>query len=120
MSPDEQLVSAIVPIYNAEPFLNQCLKSISSQTHKNLEIICLNDGSTDESLSIMQAHAAQDSRMRVIDKPNQGYGATCNRGIEEASGQWIAVVEPDDWIEPGMYAGMLAFATTAWSSLGAK
>lgn len=113
MLPDEQLVSVIVPIYNAEPFLDQCLKSISSQTHKNLEIICLNDGSTDESLSIMQTHAAQDNRMRVIDKPNQGYGATCNRGIEEASGQWIAIVEPDDWIEPGMYADMLAFATTA-------
>ena len=52
----------------------------------------------------MQAYAARDERIRVIDKQNQGYGATCNRGLEEARGAWISIVEPDDWIEPGMYA----------------
>lgn len=108
----KQLVSVIVPIYNAEPFLAQCLESIIGQAHMALEIICLNDGSTDASLSIMRAYAAQDPRIRVIDKPNQGYGATCNRGIGEATGEWIAIVEPDDWIEPGMYADMLGFAAS--------
>ena len=106
----ELLVSVIVPIYNAGPFLEQCLDSIVGQTHKDLEILLLNDGSTDDSLATMQRYAAQDGRIKVIDKQNQGYGATCNRGLKEATGTWISIVEPDDWIEPGMYADMLAFA----------
>lgn len=109
---DNQLVSIIVPVFNAEPYLAQCLDSILAQTHRELEVICLNDGSTDGSLAIMQAYAARDERIRVIDKQNQGYGATCNRGLEEARGAWISIVEPDDWIEPGMYADMLAFEAT--------
>ena len=106
----ESLVSVIVPIYNAGPYLEQCLDSIVEQTHKDLEIILLNDGSTDDSLATMQRYAAQDERIKVIDKQNQGYGATCNRGLAEATGTWISIVEPDDWIESGMYADMLAFA----------
>lgn len=102
-------VSIIVPIYNAGPYLEQCLDSIVGQTHDNLEIILLNDGSTDNSLSIMQRYAANDNRIKIIDKQNQGYGATCNRGLTEATGTWISIVEPDDWIEPGMYSDMLAF-----------
>ena len=106
----ESLVSVIVPIYNAGPYLEQCLDSIVGQTHKNLEIILLNDGSTDDSLATMRRYAENDGRIKVIDKQNQGYGATCNRGLAEATGTWISIVEPDDWIEPGMYADMLAFA----------
>ena len=105
----ESLVSIIVPIYNAGPYLEQCLDSIVGQTYDNLEIILLNDGSTDNSLSIMQRYAANDNRIKIIDKQNQGYGATCNRGLTEATGTWISIVEPDDWIEPGMYSDMLAF-----------
>ena len=112
MNPSQPLVSIIVPVFNAEPYLEQCLDSILAQTHSELDAVCLNDGSTDGSLAIMRAYAARDARVRVIDKPNQGYGATCNRGLEEAHGTWIAIVEPDDWIEPGMYADMLAFAAT--------
>ncbi len=107
---NQALVSVIVPIFNAGPYLKQCLESILEQTHKNLEVICLNDGSTDDSPAIMKDFAQRDNRIHVIDKQNQGYGATCNRGLDEAHGEWIAVVEPDDWIEPGMYADMLAFA----------
>ena len=106
----ETLVSVIVPIYNAGPYLEQCLNSIVAQTHKELEIILLNDGSTDDSLSTMQRYAISDERIKIIDKQNQGYGATCNRGLSEATGAWISIVEPDDWIEPGMYADMLSFA----------
>lgn len=106
------MVSIVIPIYNAEPYLAQCLDSILSQTHDNLEILCLNDGSTDDSLSIMREYANRDKRIRIIDKQNQGYGATCNRGICEARGTWITLVEPDDWIESGMYADMLSFAAT--------
>ena len=105
----ESLVSIIVPIYNAGPYLEQCLDSLVGQTYDNLEIILLNDGSTDNSLSIMQRYAANDNRIKIIDKQNQGYGATCNRGLTEATGTWISIVEPDDWIEPGMYSDMLAF-----------
>ena len=107
---DESLVSIIVPIYNAGPYLEQCLDSIVGQTHKDLEIILLNDGSTDDSLATMRRYAENDRRVKMIDKQNQGYGATCNRGLAEATGTWISIVEPDDWIEPGMYADMLAFA----------
>ena len=105
-------VSVIVPICNAGHYLDQALNSLTNQTYDNLEIICLNDGSTDDSLSIMQKHAVTDSRIVVIDKPNEGYGATCNRGIDMATGEWIAILEPDDWIEPGMFADMLAFETS--------
>lgn len=109
-APADDLISVIVPIYNAQPYLDQALSSIENQTYENLEIICLNDGSTDDSLSIMRAHAARDERIVVIDKHNQGYGASCNRGIDESHGQWIAILEPDDWIEEGMYRSMIDFA----------
>lgn len=117
MPTNNQLVSVIVPVFNAASYLNQCLDSISTQTHNELEILCINDGSTDESLAIMQSHATRDRRIRIINKQNQGYGATCNRGLKEARGAWIAIVEPDDWIEPGMYADMLAFADSVEASL---
>ncbi|WP_165045373.1 glycosyltransferase [Adlercreutzia sp. ZJ138] len=106
------MVSVIVPIYNAAPYLDQALFSVQDQTHVNLEIICLNDGSTDNSLEIMKEHATADSRIVVIDKPNEGYGATCNRGFDAAHGNWIAILEPDDWIEPTMFKDMLEFANS--------
>lgn len=106
----QPLISVIVPIFNAEPYLDQCLSSIEGQTCRDLEIICLNDGSTDGSLETMRAHAEDDRRIVVIDKSNQGYGATCNRGLDEAHGKWISIIEPDDWIEPDMYRAMMAHA----------
>jgi len=105
-------VSVIVPIYNAAPYLDQALLSLESQTLTNIEIICVNDGSTDDSLAIMQRHAAADPRIRVIDKPNGGYGSACNRGLDEAKGTWVAILEPDDWIAPEMFADMTAFAAS--------
>lgn len=103
-------ISVVVPIYNAAPYLEQALDSVCGQTHSELEVICINDGSTDGSLDIMRACAARDGRIVVVDKTNEGYGATCNRGIDAARGEWVAVLEPDDWIEPAMFADMLAFA----------
>ena len=108
---DETLVSVIVPVYNASRYLDQALESAERQTHANLEIICVNDGSTDGSRDILAAHAERDQRIRIIDKKNGGYGSAMNRGIDEATGTWIAILEPDDWIEPGMYADMLALAS---------
>lgn len=106
----KSLVSVIVPIYNVEKYLDQCLRSIEAQTHKNIEILCINDGSTDGSPDIIRAHAAADPRVVMVDKANGGYGQGCNMGLRMAKGDWISIIEPDDWIDPGMYADMLAFA----------
>ena len=98
----QPLVSLVVPIYNVADYLEQCLASIQSQSYTNLEIICLNDGSTDSSLALLEAYAARDGRIVIIDKENEGYGATCNRGIAAAHGSWVGIVEPDDYLEPTM------------------
>ena len=105
-------ISVIIPVYNAAATLAQALESIAAQTRADFEALCLNDGSTDNSLSILRAFAQSDSRFRVIDKENQGYGATCNRGIEESRGCWVSILEPDDWIEPDMFERMLSFAAS--------
>ena len=106
------LVSVIVPIYNVEKYLDQCLESIESQTHESLEVLCINDGSTDGSRDIVSAHARRDPRVRLVDKANGGYGQACNLGLRLARGTWVSIIEPDDWIDKGMYADMVAFAAT--------
>ena len=106
------LVSVIVPIYNTEKYLDQCLSSIEAQTYRNLEVLCINDGSTDGSRDIIVAHAERDPRIKLVDKENGGYGQGCNLGLSLAKGEWVSIIEPDDWIKPGMYADMLAFAAT--------
>jgi hypothetical protein len=103
-------VSVVVPTYNVERYLDQCLTSIQMQPFANIEVICVNDGSTDGSLDIMREHAAHDPRVRVIDKPNAGYGAACNTGIDAATGDYVAIVEPDDYLTGDMFGDLLAFA----------
>lgn len=105
------LISVIVPICNVEKYLAQALDSIIGQTYRNLEIICINDGSTDGSLDIIEEYAKKDSRIVILDKENEGYGKSCNRGIDMAKGVWISIIEPDDWLEPDMYADMMEFAS---------
>lgn len=97
------LISVLVPCYNVEKYLRQCLDSIISQTYTELEIICLNDGSTDGTPGILREYEAKDSRIKVVDKPNSGYGATMNIGLRMAQGKYIGIVESDDYIEPEMY-----------------
>ena len=109
-SPTHELVSVVIPIYNAEKTLDACLRSVEEQTHAELEIICVNDGSSDSSARIAREHAARDSRIVIIEKTNEGYGASCNRGIAIARGTWVAIVEPDDLLEPTCYADLLACA----------
>lgn len=96
-------VSIIVPIYNVEQYLRECLDSIKRQTLKEIEIICVNDGSTDGSLCIIQEYARNDKRFIVLDGSNAGYGAAMNKGIDLARGQYIGIVEPDDYIKRTMY-----------------
>lgn len=107
---ERDLISVVVPIYNVEKTLDECLSSIESQTHRRLEVICVNDGSTDGSSALAHEHAARDSRVMVVDKPNEGYGASCNRGMGMARGAWVAIVEPDDFLEPTCYEELLACA----------
>jgi len=95
-------VSVLVPIYNTGAFLTPCLESLHAQTLKRSEFILLNDGSTDHSLSLAERFASGDPRFRIISKKNTGYGDTMNLGIQQARGQFIAIVESDDWIDSTM------------------
>lgn len=96
-------VSILVPCCNVEKYLAECLDSIVSQTLDDLEIICLNDGSKDGTLKILNEYAAADSRIKVIDKPNSGYGDTMNIGLDAAAGKYVGIIESDDWIEKDMF-----------------
>ncbi len=93
------LISLLVPIYNVERYLEECLESARTQTLQNIEIICINDGSTDGSRAIIQTFLDTDPRFRVIDKPNSGYGASMNQGLAAARGDYIGILESDDWLE---------------------
>ena len=92
------LISIIVPTYNVSKYIRQCLDSIANQTFADIEIICVDDGSTDETLQILQEYAKDDSRVQVIKKANTGYGNSVNVGIEASKGQYISIVESDDFI----------------------
>lgn len=96
-------VSILIPCYNVEKYLRQCLESVINQTLTDIEIICINDGSTDATLEILREYANRDSRIKIIDKPNSGYGASMNKGLEMASGEYIGIVESDDFVELNMF-----------------
>ena len=96
-------VSVIVPVYNTERYLAKCLDSIIAQTMRDIEIICVDDGSTDSSLEILTAYAGKDARIRVIHKENGGLVSARKAGIKAARGTYIGYVDSDDWIEPRMY-----------------
>lgn len=97
---DEVLISVVVPVYNVEHYLEKCVDSICHQIYKNLEIILVDDGSTDHSGSLCDEFAANDSRIRVIHKPNGGLSDARNAGMELASGEWWMFVDSDDYIAP--------------------
>ena len=95
-------VSVIVPVYNVEKYLKQCLDSIVNQTYKNLEIIIVNDGTKDNSMKIVEEYL-QDKRIKVINKENGGLSSARNRGIEEATGEYISFVDSDDYIDLNLW-----------------
>ncbi|WP_175640176.1 glycosyltransferase family 2 protein [Metabacillus schmidteae] len=94
-----ELVSIIVPIYNSERFIDKTITSIVNQTYKNIEIILLDDGSTDNSLNIMKKYEKQDGRIKVFSHKNQGQSFTRNKGIEISSGEFLVFVDSDDWLD---------------------
>lgn len=110
MNDNKPKVSIIIPVYNVEKYLRKCLDSVVNQTLKNIEIFIVNDGSTDSSLEIMQEYATKDKRITIIDKPNSGYGNSMNRGLNAATGEYIGIVESDDYVALEMYEELYALS----------
>ena len=96
------LVSVIIPVYNVEQYLRQCIDSVRAQTLFDIEIICVNDSSTDGSLKILEEYAQKDERIKVVTQPNGGAGAARNRGLSMASGKYLSFLDSDDFFEPEM------------------
>ena len=92
-------VSIIVPVYNVEEYLKECLDSLVKQTLTDLEFICINDGSTDSSLEILNEYAKKDGRFIILSQENQGQGVARNNAIQISKGEYIAFLDPDDWVE---------------------
>lgn len=105
------LVSVVIPVFNIAPHLRQCLDSVVGQTLKELEVICVDDGSTDESPTILEEYARKDGRVRVIHQANQGPGGARNTGMELARGEYVIFLDSDDWFEPDFLEQMSAQAT---------
>lgn len=103
-------VSIVIPTYNVENYLHECMESVVNQTLRDIEIICINDGSTDGSLEILRKYADRDERVILIDKKNEGYGVGMNTGMDIATGEYIGIVEPDDFVPLTMYEDLYNIA----------
>ena len=101
-------ISVIIPVYNVAAYLPQCLDSVLSQDHRDLEVILIDDGSPDDSGVICDAYAAADSRVKVIHQKNGGAAAAKNAGLRTATGEYLSFVDSDDYLEPDVYGYMLA------------
>ena len=101
------MISVIIPVYNAEPYLAHCLDAVLGSAHPDFELLLINDGSTDRSLAICREYARRDSRVRLFSQENQGVSAARNRGLEECAGEWIVFVDADDVISPA-FLGLIA------------
>ncbi len=93
-------ISVLIPVFNVERYLKQCLDSIIGQSFQEIEVICVDDGSSDRSGAILDEYAQADSRIKVIHKKNTGYGNSMNAAIDSARGDYIAIIESDDFAEP--------------------
>ena len=106
------LISVIVPVYNMELYLDKCIQSVINQTYKNLEILLVDDGSTDGSLHLCKRYADRDHRIKVIHKANGGLSSARNAGLDACSGDYIGFVDSDDWIADTMYEELLSICKT--------
>lgn len=104
------LITVIIPVYNAARYLRRSLDSLLGQTYRELEIICVNDGSTDESVSILTEYAGCDSRVKVIHQENSGVSAARNAGLDAATGEYVTFVDADDWVESDAYEKLMKHA----------
>ncbi|MDR2732782.1 MAG: glycosyltransferase, partial [Fibromonadaceae bacterium] len=103
----KNLISVIIPAYNVETYIGKCLDSVLSQEYGDLEVIVIDDGSTDNTSNII-ANYATDSRLKLIEQKNSGVSAARNSGIDAATGDYLAFVDSDDYLEPGMYKKLIA------------
>ena len=103
---NKEKISVIIPVYNAELYLKECLDSICNNTYIDLEIILLNDGSLDRSGKICDDYAQKDARIKVFHKKNQGVSATRNLGIKYATGKYIAFIDSDDYVEKNYFKSL--------------
>ena len=101
------LISVIIPIYNLEKYLSVCLESIINQTYSNLEILCVDDGSTDKSAIVCEEYAEKDDRVKLFKIENGGVGNARNYALNHMSGDWFAFVDGDDWLEPNYFEVLL-------------
>lgn len=108
---NNELISIIVPVYKTEPYLRQCLDSLVGQTYENIEIICVNDGSPDNSAQILEEYEKNDNRIKVITQENQGVSAARNNGVEASSGEYIMFIDSDDWVDTDMCETMYQAVT---------
>ena len=104
------VLSLLIPIYNVERYLSECLNSAVAQTLNDIEIICINDGSTDSSPDIIREYMERDPRVKMIDKTNSGYGDSMNRGLEMARGKYVGILESDDFMAPDALEKLVAAA----------
>jgi len=104
---EQPLVSVVIPVFNIEAHLEQCLDSVVGQTLKDIEIICVDDGSTDSSPQILERYAQRDSRVRIITQANAGPGAARNTGLAKATGTYLIFLDSDDWFEPDFLERMV-------------
>lgn len=116
---DQPLLSVIVPVYKAEPYLKKCVNSIRNQTYRNLEIILVEDGSPDRCGELCEAFAAEDERIRVFHKENGGQSSARNVGLDNMTGEYVGFVDADDWIEPNMYQTLWELAQKTESQIAA-
>lgn len=116
---DEPLVSVVVPVFNAEKHLGQALDSLLAQTHGNLEVICVDDGSTDGTPQLLADYASRDDRIRVFNQENAGPGAARNRGIERARGDYLYFLDADDWCDPSLLEKAVALLERTGADIAA-
>jgi glycosyltransferase EpsJ len=105
------IISVIVPVYQAEAFLDQCVQSMLAQTERDFELLLIDDGSPDNSPALCDAYAARDSRVRVIHKPNGGVSSARNAGLDAAAGKFVVFLDSDDWAEPDYLSRLLTLQT---------
>ena len=105
---NQPLISVIVPVYNVEKYLDNCVMSILDQDYQNIEIILINDGSTDNSLAICHSYVGKDKRVKLFSQKNQGLSAARNLGIQKANGEFVMFVDSDDYVEPSYCSAALS------------
>lgn len=113
-------ISVIIPVYNVEKYLTECLTSVVNQTFKDIEIICVNDGSTDNSPIILEEFAQKDSRIKIINQENQGLSAARNTGLDVATGEYVSFIDSDDYISTDLYADMQKYLPAELICFNAK